>query len=77
VPITPEDDPDMLEWLYDVVSQERANIEQNRWDPPVTGETPQRLCQQCGLRWNCPSVKETYPWTQKRKNMETEDALKF
>lgn len=62
VPVTDDDDADVLEWLGDVLAQEQACEQQQQWNPPPPGEVPQRLCQNCGVRWHCPSFKEPFPW---------------
>lgn len=62
VPVTDDDDEDILEWLGDVLAKERECEERNQWDPPPPGEVPQRMCQSCGVRWSCPSFKEPFNW---------------
>jgi len=64
VPVTADDDEDVLEWLGDVLTKERECEERNQWDPPPPGEVPQRMCQNCGVRWSCPSFKEPFNWEQ-------------
>ncbi len=34
MPVTEEDDDNVLEWLADTLTKERACEEQNQWDPP-------------------------------------------
>jgi RecB family exonuclease len=62
VPVTDEDDEDVLEWLGDVLTQEQECEENNEWNPPPPGEVPERMCRNCGVHWSCPSFKESFPW---------------
>ncbi len=62
VPVTDDDDNDVLEWLGDILTKERECEESSKWNPPPPGDVPQRLCQSCNVRWSCPSVKEPFPW---------------
>ncbi len=57
VPVTADDDEDVL-------TKERECEERNQWDPPPPGEVPQQMCQNCGVRWSCPSFKEPFNWEQ-------------
>lgn len=60
--VSDDDDDDVLEWLGDVLTKEQECEESNQWNPPPPGEVPQQMCQNCGVRWSCPSFKEPFPW---------------
>jgi hypothetical protein len=62
IPVTDDDNDDVLEWLGDVLAKEVACEEQDRWDPPPPGEVPQQTCRSCGVQWSCASVKQPFPW---------------
>ncbi len=77
VPVTDDDDDDVLEWLGDVLTKELACEEQNRWDPPPPGEVPQQTCRNCGVRWSCSSFKQPFPWESDASEDNAQDALDF
>jgi len=75
VPVTDDDDEDILEWLGDVLTKEVACEEQNRWDPPPPGEVPQQTCRNCGVQWSCPSFKQPFPWEPGGEVDDAQDPL--
>lgn len=77
VPVTTDDDEDVLDWLGDVLLKERECEERNQWDPPPPGEVPQRLCQSCGVRWSCVSFKEPFDWESGGKQDEQEESFEL
>jgi CRISPR/Cas system-associated exonuclease Cas4 (RecB family) len=62
VPVTDDDDEDVLVWLGDILTKELTCEKQNRWDPPPPGDVPQQTCRNCGVQWSCSSFKQPFPW---------------
>ena len=73
--MTDDDDEDVLEWLFDVLTKEVACEEQNRWDPPPPREVPQQTCRNCGVRWSCSSFKQPFPWESGGNEDDAQDPL--
>jgi RecB family exonuclease len=75
VPVTDEDDEDVLEWLGDVLTKEAACEAENRWLPPPPGEVPEQTCRNCGVRWSCSSFKQPFPWESGGNEDDSQDGL--
>jgi PD-(D/E)XK nuclease superfamily len=67
-----DDDEDILDWLYDVLTKELEREEKNQWNPPPPEEVPPQVCHNCGIRLSCPSFKAPFPWDS---GAEPDDSL--
>ncbi len=77
VPVTEDDDENVLEWLADTLTKELACEEQNKWDPPPPGEVPQQTCRNCGVQWSCSSFKQPFPWDTEENVEDEDDSLEW
>ena len=77
VPITEDDNDDVIEWLTDTLTNELQCEQQNQWNPPPPGEVPQQTCRNCGVRWSCPSFKQPFPWNTEESREDEDDSLEW
>lgn len=77
VPVTENDDDDILEWLGDVLVKEVECEKQNLWEAPPAGEVPRQICQSCGVQWSCDSLKPPFPWEPGGETDDEQDPLEL
>jgi putative RecB family exonuclease len=59
---SPSDDDGTLDWLRMTLQLDEACKEAGRWEAPESDQLPDMLCQNCQVRFSCPSVRAPSLW---------------